>query len=645
MIFEPLQNVQMSRSKFQVTSFIDFQTYLDYFHGYEGYLDKFMDSILKVPEQPLYQRFMRDKGGDISMHPGTCDQPPRCQAPSETYHEAFDPQGRSHRIRENHESLCRNRHIHACLVQRQFDRLLNMTQYLHQNYYRVKERFLESIDYVEDVTKEGRADRESPRVRRNLGESPNQTPCTREGKTTEKRKVHVRQKRLIDLLAGIGVIINSVQIKKVKQSINRLQEQNILQDQKIDGLACYLNLTADRVKLHDEQIYALQVEMIHLHSGLHSLVAATNFHLYTYYLMNMAQLTVLKLLVGMNNLELNIDKISEYLRIMATHKATPTVILPEALRSLLRKVIQQLRPNPRLRLPYDPEGTSIWKYYDNIRVYPVLMDNMLVILLTIPILNIYRVHNLPAIPPGHQLAATYQLEGEYFAVGKHGVYVSLPHHDTVVRCINSNLAICQMDQALYPARMIKWCVYALFIQDEERVKKYCKYTISKAEQNLALSLGGYLWDISTVATETLQIRCLLETHVVTIHPPLQIIYVGNGCEGFSSSVFIPAKSDQAVIEEIEPRQKYFLEFNGIYKPDQYIGLWYQFGIVLMNQSEAQKFVKAKSFGTLDFALLNKHIQPLPIQKGGGFPVTPMMVVVGVGFTLTIIAGILLACKL
>ena len=61
-IFEPLQNVQMSQSKFQVTSFINFQTYLDYFHNYEGYLDKFMDSILKIPKQPLYQRFMRDKG-------------------------------------------------------------------------------------------------------------------------------------------------------------------------------------------------------------------------------------------------------------------------------------------------------------------------------------------------------------------------------------------------------------------------------------------------------------------------------------------------------------------------------------------------------------------------------------------------------
>ena len=106
---------------------------------------------------------------------------------------------------------------------------------------------------------------------------------------------------------------------------------------------------------------------------------------------------------------------------------------------------------------------------------------------------------------------------------------------------------------------------------------------------------------------------------MTIHTPLQIVYVGNGYEGFSSSIFIPAKLDQAVTEEIEPRQKYFLEFNEIYEPDQYISLWYQFRLVLMNKSEAQKFVsKGKSFGTLDFALLNKHIWPLPIQKGEDF---------------------------
>ena len=172
----------------------------------------------------------------------------------------------------------------------------------------------------------------------------------------------------------------------------------------------------DRVKLHDQQIYTLQVEMVRLDTGLRSLITATNFHLYSYHMMSMAQITMFCLLVGMNDLELNIDKIVEYLRIMATHRVTPTVIPPKLLRKLLAKITNQLHPNPRLRLPYDFEGSGIWRYYDNIQVYPVLTDNMLVILLTIPILdmtlelNIYRLLNLPAIPLGYHIATTYQLE-------------------------------------------------------------------------------------------------------------------------------------------------------------------------------------------------------------------------------------------
>ena len=83
---------------------------------------------------------------------------------------------------------------------------------------------------------------------------------------------------------------------------------------------------------------------------------------------------------------------------------------------------------------------------------------MLVILLIIPILdttlelNIYWVHSLPAIPPGHQLAVTYQLEGEYFTVGKHGAYIALPHHDTVVRCISQ----------IWP--FAKWTKYSTWLE-------------------------------------------------------------------------------------------------------------------------------------------------------------------------------------
>ena len=60
--------------------------------------------------------------------------------------------------------------------------------------------------------------------------------------------------------------------------------------------------------------------------------------------------------------------------------------------------------------------------------------------------------------------------------------------------------------------------------------------------NLAYSLDGYLWAISALAAEKLQVRCMMETHVIAIKPPLQIMDIGNGCKAYSASIYIPAKS-------------------------------------------------------------------------------------------------------
>ena len=35
----------------------------------------------------------------------------------------------------------------------------------------------------------------------------------------------------------------------------------------------------------------------------------------------------------------------------------------------------------------------------------------------------------------------------------------------------------------------------------------------------------------------------MDTHVITIKPPLQIIDVGNGCEAYFASIYIQAKSE------------------------------------------------------------------------------------------------------
>ena len=42
-------------------------------------------------------------------------------------------------------------HMQACLVLRQFEYILNVTDYVNENYLRVKAKFLRAIDYVEDI--------------------------------------------------------------------------------------------------------------------------------------------------------------------------------------------------------------------------------------------------------------------------------------------------------------------------------------------------------------------------------------------------------------------------------------------------------------------------------------------------------------
>ena len=130
------------------------------------------------------------------------------------------------------------------------------------------------------------------------------------------------------------------------------------------------------------------------------------------------------------------------------------------------RIEDHMHANPRLRLPYDPRAGEIWKYYSVIKVTPIVMDKMLVILMTIPVLdktlelNIYQVHNLPAIPPGQEVESLYQLENKYFAIGRHGLYVTLPTEQSVRICLQTELAICILEQALYPVEHVTWvCIH------------------------------------------------------------------------------------------------------------------------------------------------------------------------------------------
>ena len=114
---------------------------------------------------------------------------------------------------------------------------------------------------------------------------------------------------------------------------------------------------------------------------------------------------------------------------------------------------------------------------------------------------------------------------------EHGLYVALPDAREIQIYLTSQGGLCVMDQALHPVETVEWCVYALFIQDEQRIKRDCSMNFKPRKANPAQSMGGYLWAVSSLVGEKMQVRCLTETHVEVIKPPLQVIHIGNGCEG------------------------------------------------------------------------------------------------------------------
>ena len=452
-----------------------------------------------------------------------CSQQPKCEVRLPLF-QVRNQNARMEAYRQQRER-CVARHFQVCLALKQFDHLFNVSRQLYQSFQRVKARFLRAVDYVEEThthaelgQTQGDRVKRNVRVRRNSRLTKTEIASIQatldrlarwEPTGAPKNTTLGTNKRFIDVLAGIGSMVNVVQIKKIKKNIRILQAQNILQDQKIDELARFMNLTASRVRLHDKQIYNLQARMVRLEEGLKQLTDVTNFHIYAAHQINMAQASVFRLQLGLGVAEANVDKIFEYLRVMTTQRASPAIIPPIALRDLLGRVRAKMGPNPRLKLPYDPDTRDIWKYYKVMKITPVVIDKLLVILLTILILdstferNIYRVHNLPAIPPGHKIATTYLLEGDYFAIGKHGVYAAMPNEWSIQVCLESDLAICMIGQALYPTMHVTWCIYALFVEDEARVQRDCKYEVKPFLDNRAQSLGGYMWAISSIQQEQL----------------------------------------------------------------------------------------------------------------------------------------------
>ena len=303
-----------------------------------------------------------------------------------------------------------------------------------------------------------------------------------------------------------------------------------------------------QVDKHSEMLYEMDTKMTIRNKTLQQIMWTLDAMQYETNLLHYFQNRIYRVYTSLYALQADTESLFKYMRALASQELNPMIIPPDILMNILHKIETDIKSHARLKLCDDLE-TNIWSYYGTIKLTPIVLEDNLMLILTVPLIdqslhmNLYKVHNLPMLHLTLHVHVQYEIEGSYLATVMDGMFITLPTAFDVRLCLMMNGHLCMFNQALYPVERMNWCIYALFINDNEQIEKNCFLRTINRTTNLAYSLDGYLWAISALAAEKLQIRCVIETSVITIKPPLQIVDIDNGCEAYSASIYILAKSE------------------------------------------------------------------------------------------------------
>ena len=133
----------------------------------------------------------------------------------------------------------------------------------------------------------------------------------------------------------------------------------------------------------------------------------------------------------------------------------------------------------------------------------------------------------------------------------------------------------------------------------------------------------------------------METHIITIQPPLQIVDISNGCEAYSASIYILAKSELPTTMQSITRSQFFLDYNFNYTNVSKFLIWHKTNFATLTLEEI-KTLKAKmlKLPTMPMGIFKKLLGN--IDEKYPFTMSPKLILAFLVFTglCTIIIGIL-----
>ena len=215
-------------------------------------------------------------------------------------------------------------------------------------------------------------------------------------------------------ILGWGIFSNAKNIAKIKDNIHALQKQNQLQDKQIHQLTNYLNLTMYQVDKHNEMLYEMDRRMTIMNKTIQHIMWNLDTMSYETNLLIFFQNKLYRVYTSLYALQSDMESLFEYMRALASQELNPMIILPDILENILHRIETDIKSHARLKLCEDPE-TNIWSYYGTIKLTPIVLEDYLMLKLTVPLIdqslhmNLYKVYNLPMLHPTLHVHAQYEI--------------------------------------------------------------------------------------------------------------------------------------------------------------------------------------------------------------------------------------------
>ena len=176
------------------------------------------------------------------------------------------------------------------------------------------------------------------------------------------------------------------EISKIKDNLHILQKQNQLQDKQIKQLAKYLNLTMHQVDKHNKMLYEMDTKLLIMNKTLQNLLWTIDSIRYELNVLQYFQARIYRVYTSLYALHGDVDSLFEYMRVLASQELNPTIVPPDVLKTILHKIEDDIKAHARLQLCEDP-NTNIWSYYGTIKLTPIVLQDYLMLILTVPLVD------------------------------------------------------------------------------------------------------------------------------------------------------------------------------------------------------------------------------------------------------------------